>query len=60
MGWNDSCLLTFAVSVGFTGVWGSSPQELFATNYIHDILQQPTFCLCKKQSVNMGFETFFG
>lgn len=31
------------------GFGGVAPNVCFATTYIHSILQQPTFCLCKKQ-----------
>ena len=30
------------------GFGGVTPKVCFATTYIHSILQQPTFCLCKK------------
>ena len=33
------------------GFGGVTPKVCFATTYIHSILQQPTFCLCKKQII---------
>lgn len=32
------------------GFGGVAPNVCFATTYIHSILQQPTFCLCKKHN----------
>lgn len=32
------------------GFGGVAPNKYFATTCIHELLQQPTFCLCKKQA----------
>lgn len=54
-GWGK-CRFTFAPFVDIQGI-GGAPNKYFAVTCIHKLLQQPTFCFCKKHHV---FNTSFG